>query len=130
MSDFLSGRATLNDAMLYRLLIYTKSHHWEYEQEWRIDAEDRRRKFDPFEDVRFDPADLKAVIFGSRMTQGHRSEMTDIVRQNTPTPSSTKPSCSPTISSSLLSPLDFFPRRPPPAILAAPTTATAHESRP
>jgi hypothetical protein len=81
LSDFLAGRDELKPRGILDRLIYTKSSHWAYEQEWRIFSGDGRDPNAAFEDITFHPLELDGVILGCRMPDDKRNATTALVRR-------------------------------------------------
>gem|GEM_PF-5570975 len=65
--DWMSGRIALDDIDIFGRFIFTKDPSWSYEQEWRIFYGEGSHPDQDREYEKFDPADLGAVIVGTRM---------------------------------------------------------------
>ena len=84
LADLLSGRSQSNPEELLAKLIYTKSHHWSYEAEWRVGAGFGRDRAAPFEDLKFGAAELESMIFGCRIADEQRERLRIVARRVNP----------------------------------------------
>lgn len=80
LSDFLAGLVFFDSAIRIKKLVYTKSDAWAHENEWRIFAGDGRDKFAPYEDKTFGARELTGAIFGCRMPQDQKKELSITIK--------------------------------------------------
>jgi Protein of unknown function (DUF2971) len=79
--EMIAGCVSIDkEAMIHRM-IFTKSHEWQYEQEWRICSGAGRSPQAIFEDIPFHPLELSAVIIGERISDGDRERILELTRQ-------------------------------------------------
>lgn len=71
-SDYFSGSRNFDHAHVMNTILYSKHVGWGYEKEWRICSGDGRFPNESFEDVPFNPRELKAVILGCKMESSQR----------------------------------------------------------
>lgn len=69
------GVETLGTGELMDRILYRKSPHWAYEEEWRISAGDGRDADKSFEDVTFGKNELDGVIFGMKTSDADRTDI-------------------------------------------------------
>ncbi|MGF9763829.1 DUF2971 domain-containing protein [Microvirga sp. 0TCS3.31] len=81
LADFLSGRAMLRPRPIMDRIVYTKSADWAYEREWRIFSGAGRNPNAAYEDVRFHPLELDAVILGCRLADEERVAFIESTRR-------------------------------------------------
>lgn len=79
LANVMSGRASLAQADSLNRLVFTKSHAWSHEQEWRIFSGLGRYPDAMFEDIKFNALELEGVIFGCKMQQDDRVAITDLL---------------------------------------------------
>jgi hypothetical protein len=75
LAKLFAGVFSLQDAGILDRTIYTKSRHWEYEEEWRISAGAGRNPGAQFEDCPFGKNELDGVIFGLRTSAEDRAQI-------------------------------------------------------
>ena len=75
LARLFAGVFSLQDAGILDRTIYTKSRHWEYEEEWRISAGAGRNPGVQFEDCPFGKNELDGVIFGLRTSAEDRAQI-------------------------------------------------------
>lgn len=61
-------------------LFYTKQTKWSYEREWRVVLMGEG-KGENFADMKFDPRELGGIMFGSRISEDDRREISGIIQQ-------------------------------------------------
>jgi hypothetical protein len=81
LADMMSGRISMEVKAIIDRLIYTKSSEWAYEREWRIFSGAGRNQSASYEDLRFSPYELDAVIVGNRMLDDDRAAFSALTRR-------------------------------------------------
>jgi hypothetical protein len=79
LSDMLSGRVSMDVRAISERIVFTKSTHWAYEQEWRIWSGDGRNPEAEYEDIHFASLELTGVILGCRMPNAERAAFAEEV---------------------------------------------------
>ena len=82
-SDMLAGYDALDRRKILDDIVFTKSHHWSHEREWRIYAGSGRSKA-ASEDIPFIPEELNGVIFGLRASGETRTEILNLLKGRYP----------------------------------------------
>lgn len=83
LSDMLAGYGDLEENKILQNLVWTKSSHWEHEQEWRAYLP-RGELYEAWEDIPFDAEELNGVIFGARMTADEKTAIIGLIDANYP----------------------------------------------
>jgi hypothetical protein len=68
-SDIMSGRRSLEVKTILDAMVFVKSRAWEYEKEWRVFGGSGWQPEQDFEDIRFNRAELDAVVLGCKMPE-------------------------------------------------------------
>ncbi|MBY5565118.1 DUF2971 domain-containing protein [Rhizobium leguminosarum] len=74
--DHITAVKPMTSRMVVDKIIYTKSMHWSYEQEWRISLGSGREKHAQYEDQYFGLEELDGVIFGLGTSEADRAVIT------------------------------------------------------
>ncbi|MCS4242525.1 hypothetical protein M2418_002051 [Rhizobium sp. BIGb0125] len=82
--DHLTAKRPLSARMAVDKIIYTKSVHWSYEQEWRISLGSGREKATEFEDQFFALQELDGVIFGLGTSKQDKELITLLASKHKP----------------------------------------------
>lgn len=82
--DHVTAKKPLGARMAVDKIIYTKSVHWSYEQEWRISLGLGREKATEFEDRFFALQELDGVIFGLGTSEHDKEMITLLASKHTP----------------------------------------------
>ncbi|MCL6706695.1 DUF2971 domain-containing protein [Pseudomonas sp. R2.Fl] len=75
LAGVFSGVFSLKEAGILDRTIYTKSKHWQYEDEWRLSAGAGRNPGADFEDCPFGQNELDGIIFGLRTSDEDRAQI-------------------------------------------------------
>ncbi|MBO9124925.1 MULTISPECIES: DUF2971 domain-containing protein [unclassified Rhizobium] len=82
--DHITARKLITSRMAVDKIIYTKSIHWSYEQEWRISLGSGRDKDKLYEDQFFGMEELDGIIFGLGTTEDDREILSMLARKHEP----------------------------------------------
>ncbi|BCH53619.1 DUF2971 domain-containing protein [Agrobacterium vitis] len=82
--DHVTAKKLWDPRMAVDKIIYTKSVHWSYEQEWRISLGSGREKATEFEDRFFALHELDGVIFGLGTSERDKELITLLAAKHSP----------------------------------------------
>ncbi len=80
LSDLSAGTRNIDTKQLLDRTVYTKSIEWAHEREWRLHMGAGRDPNSPYEDLKFHPYELDAVILGCVMPQDDRDRIMELAR--------------------------------------------------
>jgi len=83
LSDMLAGYGGFDHKRIVEQVVWTKSSHWSHEREWRISTGAGRTR-DAYEDVPFGSDELAGVVFGARVDDEYRAEITALLSDHYP----------------------------------------------
>ena len=79
-----SGKVSIDVKSIIHRAVFTKSLEWQYEKEWPIFGGSGRNAGEKYEDLKFHPCELRAVVFGLKTPEADRTALVEIAYDQFP----------------------------------------------